>query len=260
VPYGVTSEQILDFSIPAAQGFPTVLFVHGGGLTSGDKSDNDYRNFCTPFATIGIGCANMNYRLGPAHVWPAQAEDVASAVAWLLKNVRGHGGDSTKVFLVGHSSGAMLVSLVSTDDRYLARRGLSRKDLRGVVSMGSIMWDVDLEKAIGEHGRDSVERAFSKNAGTKLYESLEAYLDQWPFRHIRAGLPPMLFLIAESEQQQPPVLLTNRKFVDTSRSHGNWAEYRILRGRTHYTAVRRLSEPDDAVFIMLRDFIREFAA
>jgi acetyl esterase/lipase len=238
--------------------FSTVLFVHGGSLTSGDKSDDDYRGVCAPFVTAGIGCANVNYRLAFAAPWPAPAEDVATAVAWIRANVGARGGDPNKLFLVGHSSGATLVALVGTDPRYLEARGLKTAHLRGVIPMGSIMWDEELEQALKLHGRERVEVAFGRDPDNRMYANLDSYLDRWPIRHVRAGLPPFLFLIAESEQEQPPVLKTNRKFVEDARALGNSAEYRVLPGRTHYSAIRELGEPGDQTFAIVQDFVRRF--
>ncbi|HEX7182990.1 MAG TPA: alpha/beta hydrolase [Thermoanaerobaculia bacterium] len=258
--YGADPKQRLDLSVPAAKGFPTVLFIHGGSLTSGDKGDEDYRNVCAPFPGAGIACANVNYRLAPAHAWPAQAEDVAAAVAWVRTKIGARGGDPNKLFLVGHSSGATLVALVGTDERYLARHGLKTSDLRGVIPMGSIMWDEELEQALARYGRGRVEEAFGRDPDNRMYATLDAYLDRWPIRHVRAGLPPFLFLIAESEQEQPPVLKTNRKFVEDARALGNRAEYKVLPGRTHYSAIRKLSEQGDPVFVIVRDFVRQHSA
>jgi acetyl esterase/lipase len=236
-----------------------VIFVHGGSLTSGDKADEDYGRVCAPFPDAGIACANVNYRLAPAHPWPSQAEDVAAAVAWVRKNIQARGGDPLKLFLVGHSSGAMLVALVGTDEHYLARLGLKTSDLRGVIPMGSIMWDDELEQALKQYGRSRVEESFRRDSDNRIYGSLDTYLEHWPIRHVRAGLPPFLFLIAESEKDQPPVLRTDMKFVEDSRSLGNWAQYKVLPGRTHYSAIRNLSEPGDAVFSIVRDFVRQFS-
>ena len=257
--YGPDPNQRLDLSVPAARDFATVLFIHGGSLTSGDKRDEDYRNVCAPFPNAGIACANVNYRLAPTHPWPAQAEDIASAVAWVRKNIERRGGDPQKLFLLGHSWGATLVALLGTDERYLARQGLKTSDLRGVVPMGSIMWDEDLEQALARHGRGPVEASFGRDQDNRIYGSLDTYLDHWPIRHVRTGLPPFLFLIAESEQEQPPVLRTNRKFVENARALGNWAEYKVLPGRTHYSAIRNLSTPGDTVFAIVRDFVRQFS-
>lgn len=257
--YAPGSQQRLDLAIPATKRFPTVLFVHGGGLTTGDKSDEDSRAVCLPFVAAGIGCANVNYRLAPAAAWPAQAEDVAAALAWVRANIGARGGDPHQLFLLGHSSGAMLVALVGTDERYLASQGLKPLDLRGVIAMGSIMWDVEFEQALKQYGRERAEAAFQQDPENRMYANLDSYLDHWPIRHVRAGLPPFLFLIAESEQQQPPVLETNKKFVEDARAKGNWAEYKVLPGRTHYSAIRKLAEPADPTFVMVRDFVRRFS-
>jgi acetyl esterase/lipase len=257
--YGPDPNQGLDLSLPAGKRFPTVIFVHGGSLTSGDKADEDYGRVCAPFPDAGIACANVNYRLAPAHPWPSPAEDVAAAVAWVRKNIQARGGDPLKLFLVGHSSGAMLVALVGTDEHYLARLGLNTSDLRGVIPMGSIMWDDELEQALKQYGRSRVEESFRRDSDNRIYGSLDTYLEHWPIRHVRAGLPPFLFLIAESEKDQPPVLRTDMKFVEDSRALGNWAQYKVLPGRTHNSAIRNLSEPGDAVFSIVRDFVRQFS-
>jgi len=257
--YGTDSLQRLDLSLPATRGFPMVVFIHGGSLTSGDKSDQDYRRVCAPFAAAGIGCANVNYRLAPAASWPAPAEDVSAAVAWLRSNIGARGGDPHKLFLFGHSSGAALIALVATDERYLASRGLRSDDLRGVIPMGSVMWDDELEQALKQHGRASVEAAFRRDPDMGMFGSLDTYLNHWPIRHVRAGLPPFLFLIAETEQEQPPVLRTNRKFVEDARALGNRADYEVLPGRTHYSAIRKLGEPADPALAIVRDFVRRFS-
>lgn len=257
--YGPDPKQRLDLSVPAAKEFPTVIFFHGGSLTSGDKADEDYRDVCAPFPGAGIACANVNYRLAPEHAWPAQAEDVAAAVAWVRANIGGRGGDPRKIFLFGHSSGATLVALIGTNERYFARHELKTSDLRGIIPMGSIMWDDELEQALARYGRGRVEEAFRRDPDNRMYASLDVYLDHWPIRHVRAGLPPFLFLIAESEQEQPPVLKTNRKFVEDARALGNQAEYKVLPGRTHYSAIRNLSQPGDLVFAIVRDFIRQLS-
>jgi acetyl esterase/lipase len=257
--YGPDPLQRLDLAVPATKNFSTVLFVHGGSLTGGDKSDEDYRDVCAPFVAAGIGCANMNYRLAPAASWPAPANDVATALAWIRANVGARGGDPHKLFLIGHSSGAMLAALVGTDERYLATRGLKTEDLRGVIPMGSIMWDDEVERALKLYGRDRVQLAFEQDPDNRMYANLDTYLDRWPIRHVRAGLPPFLFLIAEDEQEQPPVLKTNKKFAEDARLLGNSAEYKVLPGRTHYSAIRELGELDDPTFAVIRDFVRRLS-
>jgi hypothetical protein len=51
------------------------------------------------------------------------------------------------------------------------------------------------------------------------------------------------------------VLRTNRTFVERARELGSRAEYRVLPGRTHTSAIRRLGEPGDPGFAAIRNFI-----
>ena len=255
LPYGPDPKQRLDLTLPGGSGFATVVFVHGGSLSSGDKGDADYRGVCSPFPAIGLACASVNYRLAPSHSWPAQALDVAAATAWVRANIPSRGGDPQRLYLFGHSSGATLVALLGADARYLARHDMTPADLRGVMVMGSIMWDDDLEQALARHGRARVEERFRSDPDNAMYSGLDQYLDRWPMRHLKPGLPPYLFLIAEAEQHQPPVLRTNRAFVEQSVAAGNQAGYVVLPGLDHESAIRRLGERGNPGFDAIRSFV-----
>jgi len=254
--YGADAAQRLDLSVPSSKSFPTVVFVHGGSLLGGDKADADHSRVCDPFPAAGIGCANVNYRLLTASPWPAPADDVAAAVAWLHAHLAERGGDPERLFLLGHSSGAMLVALVGADERYLKQHGMTSASIRGIMPMGSIMWDDDLKQAIEKNGREQVEAAFARDSRGKTFGSLSAYDAQWPINYVREHLPAYLFLIAESEQVNPPILKTNQKFVDDSRARGNQADLTVFPGRTHYSNIRKIHEPGDEVFAAVLAFVR----
>jgi acetyl esterase/lipase len=255
--YGADPANRLDLSVPEGKGFPTLIFVHGGSLTGGDKADADYGKVCDAFPAAGVACANVNYRLLPGAPWPAAAEDVAAAIAWIHRNIASRGGDPAKLFLLGHSSGAMLVALVGSDARYLAQQKLATDVLRGVMPMGSIMWDDDLRQSIEKNGRERVETAFARDPRGRAFGSLDRYESQWPINHVRDGLPPYLFLIAESEQINPPILKTNQQFVDDARARGSQAELKVFAGRTHYSNIRQIHQPHDEVFATVLEFVRK---
>lgn len=98
----------------------------------------------------------------------------------------------------------MLVALVGSTERYLRKHGLSLRDIRGVVPMGSIMWDDEIARALARDGRARVESGLRQRQDFAFYGSFDAYQDQWPIHHVRAGMPPFLFLIAEDEQATRP--------------------------------------------------------
>lgn len=257
--YGDSAAHRLDLATPAGRGFPTLIFVHGGSLTSGDKADADYGKVCEAFPAAGVACANVNYRLLPAAQWPSPAEDVAAAIAWVHGNIARRGGDPGKLFLLGHSSGATLVALVAADASYLTQQKLTSSVLRGVMPMGSIMWDDDLRQALERDGRERVEAAFARDLGRRSFGSLERYESQWPIKYVRAGLPPYLFLIADREQINPPIVKTNQQFADDARARGNQADLKVFAGRTHYSNIRQIHEPGDEVFATVLEFVRRWS-
>ncbi len=109
IAYGDHALQALDVYQPEDEtGVPVVLFVHGGGFTEGDKRINRelFGNVPSYFARNGVLGVSMNYRLAPAAPWPAAAQDVAAAVAWLRERAAQYGGDPARIFLLGYSAGA----------------------------------------------------------------------------------------------------------------------------------------------------------
>lgn len=116
---------------------PVVIYVFGGGWTSGDK--NTWKqNHIQHFDSLGFVSVSMNYTLvsgnnGVTH--PMQVNDVATALKWVYNNIGKYGGDKNRIFLMGASAGALLVDLVATDERILSRVGLPLSAIKGVISI-----------------------------------------------------------------------------------------------------------------------------
>jgi acetyl esterase/lipase len=133
--------QRLDLYLPKGKsGFPVVLFVHGGGWISGDRAL--YRALGNRLAHAGIGVAIPSYRLMPRNPHPAQVEDVAAAFAWVRANIGQYGGDTSRFYVSGHSSGGHLVSLLALDDQYLKSYNLDPSAIKGVISISGV-YNVD---------------------------------------------------------------------------------------------------------------------
>ena len=96
VPYADGGDQrMLDLYLPDKKGYTTVVFTFGGGWHTGSRKP------VTPIGEqlqgLGYGCALLSHRLAPKDKFPAQAEDVAAAFAWVKKNIEARGGDSKQV-------------------------------------------------------------------------------------------------------------------------------------------------------------------
>jgi acetyl esterase/lipase len=116
VKYGPAERNLLDVFVPdtASSARPVLIFVHGGGFTTGNKRSNFsnvfYDNIMLWSVKNGFVGVNMTYRLAPSSPWPAGAEDVGAAVQWVADNIAARGGDSARIFLMGHSAGAAHVA------------------------------------------------------------------------------------------------------------------------------------------------------
>jgi acetyl esterase/lipase len=96
---------------------PAVLYVHGGGWTSGDKSDGAGLLFKGELVRRGYVMAAVNYRLAPKYAFPAQIEDVKCAVRYLRANAAKYYIDPKRIGAIGGSAGGHLVALLGTSEK-----------------------------------------------------------------------------------------------------------------------------------------------
>ena len=119
---------------------PVVIYVHGGGGAFGDKSEvNSKPDY---FVSQGISLISMNYRLRWDYKLYDQLEDVVTVIKWVNLNGEQYGLDPKRIILMGHEAGAHLVSLVGTDLRYLKAQNLMLEDIRAVVAIDTLSFDI----------------------------------------------------------------------------------------------------------------------
>ena len=253
-------EQQLDLYTPAAGGFPTILFVHGGSLVSGDRKDEPYPRMCRTFQANGIGCATANYRLAPTHKWPDQPDDVAAAFRWLELNISARGGDPNRIFLFGHSSGCWLTAIVAADASYLEGAGSDPREVAGVVPMGCRLDDrvevTDYPPLAYEASWVPPDRLDDYLESEPAFVSLDQRNAAVPALYVSERLPPTLVLIAEDERFFPPVLRDGAEFVGRALASGAEADLVILADRTHRTAIESMVTDDDPAVVTILEFVR----
>ena len=116
--------QSLDIAIPANPGtYPLVVMIHGGGWSTGDKSE--YEDNIQQLASIGYVAASINYRLvvscadgGYCNTFPNAVQDVRCAVRWLRANASTYQIEIDHVAAMGGSTGAYLASMLGVDSAF----------------------------------------------------------------------------------------------------------------------------------------------
>ena len=109
---------------PGAGPHPVLLQLYGGAWQRGAPDDN--ASFASWFASQGYVVVAIDYRHAPAATWPAQLQDVRTALGWILAHSAEYEADPSRIALVGRSAGAQLALVAA----YQAGPQL----VRGVVS------------------------------------------------------------------------------------------------------------------------------
>jgi acetyl esterase/lipase len=149
VKYGPDARNIVDiFTAEGATGArPVLLFVHGGGLIRGNKrvpGSAFYDNVMLWAARNGMVGVNVEYRLAPAHPWPAGAEDMGAAVRFVAEHGATYGADPNRIFLMGHSAGSSHVTTYVSHPEFHGPKG---SGLAGAIFSSNPAYDLTTEPA-----------------------------------------------------------------------------------------------------------------
>jgi triacylglycerol lipase len=191
IKYGADERQALDVFAPDQTdgSRPVLVFVHGGAFVAGNKKGPPgsfyYDNIGVWAVGRGLIGVNITYRLAPKHTWPTGAEDLASALRWVANGIAQFGGDRHRIFLAGHSAGAVHVA------DYLALPRLHvEPDGPGVKGAILISGLFDLAR-------------FPAGSGNKAYFGEDA--SKYPERSSQPGLlrTPVPLLVVYAELDPP---------------------------------------------------------
>jgi acetyl esterase/lipase len=189
IPYGDGPRHTLDVYAPreAASPTPVVVFFYGGNWDSGAKTM--YRFVGAALAARGVLTVIPDYRLYPQVRFPDFMYDAAGAIAWTRANAARFGGDPRRLFLMGHSAGAQIATLVALDSTYLRSVDLSpERDVCGVIGLAGPydflpLHDAELQVIFGPEA----ERPRSQ-----------------PINYVSPQAPPMLLLAGRDDDTVDP--------------------------------------------------------
>ena len=167
----------LDFYYPVnKKAFATLVWIHGGSLKGGKKEIPE------KLMNQGFAVVAIEYRLSPNVLCKQIIEDAAAAVAWTFRNVSKYGGDSTKIFLSGHSAGGYLDLMVGMDKKWLAKYNIDANRIAGLLPLSP---------------QTITHFAIRKERGIK---DTQPVIDEYaPLFHVRKDLPPLVLITGDRE-------------------------------------------------------------
>ena len=180
---------------PAGTSLPVMFWIHGGGWQTGDKSDVALKP--KVLAERGFLFVSTNYRLLPEVGMAELMGDVARSLGWVYRNIAGHGGDPRRIFVGGHSAGAQVAALISTDERYLKKEGVPFDVLKGCVPVDGDTYDIPKIIMTAEHRQALYGgKMFTFGHRQKFGNDPEKHVDFSTVTHVAKGkgIPPFLIL------------------------------------------------------------------
>ncbi|MBT3443885.1 MAG: alpha/beta hydrolase [Flavobacteriaceae bacterium] len=169
----------LDLYFPEdAQNFPTIVWFHGGGLTSGSKA------IPKQLKDKGVAVVAVNYRLHPKVNAPKYIEDAAAAVAWVFNNIEQYGGDPSQVYVCGFSSGGFLSLMVGLDQKWLKKYNIDSNTIKGIITLSATTF---------------TNHTIRKEYGMKITQPL---IDHYaPVYHSREDASPITLITGDRENE-----------------------------------------------------------
>lgn len=227
----------------SGQQLPVVVFAHGGAWQRGDKTNVGYKpDF---FLRHGFVFVSINYRFRPHVEIETLPEDVTQAIAWVHANVNQFRGNGEQIFLMGHSAGAHLMSLVALRADLLKSVGLDPTAIKGVAELDTRALDVP--KTVAE-----VPRLFLQVFGNDP----QTLVEMSPYHQIKADryVPPFLFVVANNNE---PRLDVSRRMQQKLKNIGIASEMIEAPDRTHGTLNQLLGSDEDSYGELVVNFFRQ---
>ncbi|NLH47084.1 MAG: alpha/beta hydrolase [Myxococcales bacterium] len=239
--------QLLDLIVPVdGENKPSVIVLHGGGWTSGDRKVDCVQEVAEWLAVRGIIGVPLDFRLVPEVSLVDQIRDVAAGVAWLSQHIAEYGGDPQRIYLLGHSAGAHISALLASDRQYLDELGVPPEVPAGVIALAGLYDVRDISKATSLIGRPATRI---------LYGADEDFLRRMsPLVYVHAGMPSFLFLNGKSDD-----LIKESQTADMARAiiaAGGSATVALIPHRNHQTIFSSIPDPGDAAGEAIRQFIK----
>jgi arylformamidase len=223
--YGPTAVEGLDVFTTKRPNAPIHIFIHGGAWLGGLA-----KNYAFPAETLVkagahfvvldfIAIKEANGDLG------VMADQVRRAIAWTYKNAASFGGDASRIYVSGHSSGGHLAGVALTTD-WAKDFGLPADIIKGGVCCSG-MYEL------------TPVRLSKRGAYVKFTDAMvEAMSSQ---RHLDKLNCPVTILHGTLET--PEFQRQNRDFVLALKKAGKPVQFIVAEGYNHFEIMETLSNP-----------------
>jgi acetyl esterase/lipase len=182
-----------------AKPMPLVLCVHGGGWSSGDRSQ--MVQMAIGLAGHGYCAASIDYRLSQQAKWPAQLTDVKNAIKYMVAHAKEYNIDPRRIGIIGGSAGGQLALMVGVTDSQASKiQTASAKAppmVRAVISMAG---PTDLTRPFPAFALNVVQGLLGR---TRTAAAMPLFRAASPVAYVNKSAAPMLMVHGDKDEIVP---------------------------------------------------------
>ena len=221
-----------------------LVFIHGGNWKNGTKSL--YNFFGKGMAKKGIVTVVIDFRQYPSAVYSEIAIDAARSLKWVKENISAFGGDSNKIFVSGHSSGAHLAALISTDNSYFDSLKI-KNPIKGCILIDPFGLDMYTYLKREEKYQYEVYRSiFSKDE------------EQWkkgsPVFYLHEGMPKFMMFVGG--KTYPNIINESNAFLLELKKYQTDAKLITVPRKRHTGMIFSFANPRKAAYDQILEFMK----
>jgi acetyl esterase/lipase len=232
LPFGADPKQKLDLYLPKGRlrHAAVFLFLHGGGFREGDRAQYGY--IANSFARHGIITAVASYRLtGDGFKFPDQPEDARLAVQWLYQHVGRYGGNARRLYVGGHSAGAVLAAELFVDRGWMTALHIPKAAVHGFVPVSG---RYDLRAPGGRPGE-----------GDTFAPTPELQAQASAVLHIVDPAPAAVVAVGGTEKA---IIADSTEFAQKLEEAGVKTQLLVIEGFDHKDSVNTLADDQGQLF------------
>ena len=181
----------VDLYRPEGDSVPTrtaVVLIHGGGWILGEPGM--MAPLASQFAAQGFLAAAVEYRLIREAAWPAQLDDVTTAIRWVADNAADLGIDADRIVVAGASAGGHLALMAAANLK-------AESKVAAVLSLFSAS-ELTVSEA-PQKGKFNAAMLLGPDASDDVVEAAS------PYYQVSEGFPPTFVLHGAKDWLIDPV-------------------------------------------------------
>lgn len=174
---------------------------------------------------------------------PQHILDVAKTFQWTVENIAEYGGDKNKIYVMGHSAGGHLSSLLCTNFQFLQTYNVDPKYVKACIAISGVYSDKRLQQS--QMGKQILSNAFGKR---------QVYYDAFPIYNVNINTPPFLLLNAGMD------LSLKRHSMDLHyvlMQSGVYVRTEYFEDKSHWNITRGWENENEKVLETIESFLKE---